>query len=146
MHLRTITPEAALRTARFVWVCAMAWQGMVIAIYLWTIKNPWRILPFPEVFFQLLGAAAMVALMCACRGHSYKANWVKDAITPWGYMEAHLVMATLPSVLLVIDFVYLLMAHGAGPGMGITTSLVFLVTFIAAFPDGKPMQDHPMRL
>ena len=123
----------------------MALQGVVLlalGVNRWAVEvvDPHPLLGGPRV-----GPFAFVVACCfLCfwvRDETYKANWVQDSITPRGYFRAHL-------------YAGLVLAAGlfAGFGLGfpydvqMSSTLVYFLLMISMFPDGKAMQDHPIRL
>jgi hypothetical protein len=141
----TLTPRQALRRSRIWWLAMMAVQALVVIVVLsGIIPPPVPPHPPPPLWLVIGIFLAMISVAFHSRSQNYKAHWVKNAITPEGYFHAQFAIPlflTIPS------------CYSAGFAqlhqqllLGLTPSLVCLLLMVLMFPDGKPMQDHPIRL
>ncbi len=138
-----LTAQQALARSRACWLAVMGFQAAALFIALTGIIRPTPVYLSHWTWAALGLLPAGAALAFAARSQTYKANWIKNAITPAGYFRAHLLMAVIFGVLSFIGSDLLALHQDLLPGLTYGISLVLLMVLM--WPDGKPMNDHPIR-
>ncbi len=142
----SLTVEQSLAQSRRLWVIFMGWQFICILIHTLCWGCGYRSLfgPAGLVTVQILATVVVLLVMWGVRSHFYKAHWVGNVITPVGYLRAH---ETMGCVSFVTSLVFLPEGMELQNQMlGLVTPIILLGAMVLMFPDGKPMQDHPIRL